>query len=121
MALLDAELLDASTVQFLRPRSRTRPDLRLIEWQGVRAVAKDWANAWPLVRPHARRCLEREWRALEALSDLPGIPRPVARLPHAIVVSFVEGQPLRTALEQVRGASSSTRSRPASTGSTPAA
>jgi RIO-like serine/threonine protein kinase len=97
MALLDAELLDASTLQFLRPRSRTRPDLRLIEWQGARAVAKDWANAWPLVRPHARRCLEREWRALEALSDLPGIPRPVARLPHAIVLSFVEGRPLQYA------------------------
>ncbi|HEY8156300.1 MAG TPA: RIO1 family regulatory kinase/ATPase [Myxococcota bacterium] len=97
MALLDAALLDASTVQFLRRRSRTRPDLRLIEWQGARAVAKDWTNAWPLVRPHARRCLDREWRALEALADLPGIPRPVARLPHAIILSFVEGRPLQYA------------------------
>jgi predicted Ser/Thr protein kinase len=97
MALLDAELLDASTLKFLRRRSRTRPDLRLIEWQGARAVAKDWTNAWPLVRPHARRCLEREWRALTALADLPGIPRPVARLPHAIVLSFVEGRPLQYA------------------------
>lgn len=97
MALLDAELLEASTVRFLRRRSRTRPDLRLIEWEGKRAVAKDWSHAWPLVRPHARRCLEREWRALVALSDLPGIPRPLARYPHAIVLSFVEGLPLQYA------------------------
>jgi len=97
MALLDAGCLEAATVQFLRRRSRTRPDLRLIEWQGQRAVAKDWANAWPLVRPHARRCLDREWRALAALADLPGIPRPVARLRHAIIVSFVEGRPLQHA------------------------
>ena len=87
--------LEGATLRFLRARSRTRPDLRLIEWQGLRAVAKDWTNTWPLVRPHARRCLDREWRALEALSDLPGIPRPVARLPHAIVVSFVAGLPLQ--------------------------
>jgi predicted Ser/Thr protein kinase len=93
----DATALEASTLRFLRPRSRTRPDLRLIEWQGQRAVAKDWSNAWPLMRPHARRCLEREWRALEALKDLPGIPRPLARLPHAIVVSLLAGHPLRYA------------------------
>ena len=96
-ARLDAEFLEAATLRFLRRRSRTRPDLRLIEWQGLRAVAKDWANTWPLVRPHARRCLDREWRALEALSDLPGIPRPIARFPHAIIVSFVEGAPLHHA------------------------
>jgi len=89
--------LEGATLRFLRARSRTRPDLRLIEWQGQRAVAKDWANAWPFMRPHARRCLDREWRALEALSDLPGIPRPVARLPHAIIVSFLEGMPLHDA------------------------
>jgi aminoglycoside phosphotransferase (APT) family kinase protein len=96
-AALDGEALEAATLHFLRRRSHTRPDLRLIEWRGERAVAKDWANAWPIVRPHARRCLDREWRALAALSDLPGIPRPIARLPHAIVVSFVEGRPLQLA------------------------
>ena len=95
MAPPEARALEAATLRFLRRRSRTRPDLRLIEWQGLRAVAKDWANAWPLMRPHARRCLDREWRALEALSDLPGIPRPVARLPQAIIVSYVEGRPLQ--------------------------
>ena len=97
MALLDAGFLEAATVQFLRRRSRTRPDLRLNDWQGQRAVAKDWANAWPLMRPHARLCLDREWRALAALTDLPGIPRPVARLPHAIIVSYIEGRPLQYA------------------------
>jgi RIO-like serine/threonine protein kinase len=90
----DAQALETATLRFLRPRSRTRPDLRLIEWQGERAVAKDWSNAWPPLRPHARRCLDREWRALEALADLPGVPRPLARLPQGIIVSLLAGHPL---------------------------
>ena len=93
----DAVALEVATLRFLRRRSRTRPDVRLIEWQGLRAVAKDWGNAWPLMRPHARRCLDREWRALEALADVPGVPRPVARLPHAIIMSFRAGRPLQYA------------------------
>lgn len=97
MTPLDADALERATVRFLRPRSRTRPDLRLVEWEGRRAVAKDWANAWALVQPHARRCLEREWRALAALADLPGVPQPVARLPRAIVVSYIEGRPIHQA------------------------
>jgi predicted Ser/Thr protein kinase len=90
----DAQALETATLGFLRRRSRTRPDLRLIEWQGERAVAKDWSNAWPPLRPHARRCLDREWRALETLADLPGVPRPLARLPQGIIVSLLAGHPL---------------------------
>jgi predicted Ser/Thr protein kinase len=97
MAPPDARILEIATVRFLRRRSRTRPDVRLLEWQGQRAVAKDWSNAWPWMRPHARRCLRREWRALEALAGLPGVPQPLARLPHAIVVSFLPGYPLQYA------------------------
>jgi predicted Ser/Thr protein kinase len=85
--------LEATTPSFLRPRSRTRPDLRLVDWNGERAVMKDWGNARLLLRPHARRCLAREWRALQALDGVPGIPRPLERLPDAIVVSHVEGVP----------------------------
>ena len=96
-AAFDAQALEIATLRFLRRRSRTRPDLRLIEWQGQRAVAKDWSNAWLLMRPHARRCLDREWRALEALADLPGVPRPLARLPHAIILSWLAGHPLQYA------------------------
>jgi predicted Ser/Thr protein kinase len=81
----------------LRERSRTRPDLRLVEWRGERAVAKDWSHVHPILRPHARLCLEREWRALVALAGLPGVPRPLERLPHAIIVSHVEGRPLQAA------------------------
>jgi predicted Ser/Thr protein kinase len=93
------------TTGFLRERSRTRPDLRLVEWRGETAVAKDWSHVHPIMRPHARRCLEREWRALEALAGLPGVPRPLERLPHAIVVSHVEGRPLhgRSLREGQRG------------------
>jgi predicted Ser/Thr protein kinase len=97
MAPPDARVLEIATVRFLRRRSRTRPDVRLLEWQGQRAVAKDWSNAWPWMRPHARSCLRREWRALEALAGLPGVPQPLARLPHAIVVSFLPGHPLQYA------------------------
>jgi predicted Ser/Thr protein kinase len=104
MAPPDARILEIATVRFLRRRSRTRPDVRLLEWQGQRAVAKDWSNAWPWMRPHARRCLRREWRALEALAGLPGIPQPLARLPQAIVVSFLPGYPLQRMLPAQRRA-----------------
>ena len=40
MAPPDAQALEDATLRFLRRRSRTRPDLRLIEWQGLRAVAR---------------------------------------------------------------------------------
>jgi predicted Ser/Thr protein kinase len=84
----------AGALGVLRPSSRTRPELRVVEWQGERAVAKDWSHVHPVMRPHARRCIEREWRALHALAGLPAVPRPLARLPHGIVVSHVEGEPL---------------------------
>jgi len=92
--LLDHEAIEAATLRLLRPRARNRPDLRLIEWRGERLVAKDWRAASPLMRPHARRCLAREWRALEALAGLPGVPRALVRLPDAIVVSHVDGEPI---------------------------
>ena len=92
--LLDRTAIDAATLRFLRPRARNRPDLRLLEWRGERVVAKDWRDAPLFLRPHARRCLDREWRALETLAGLPGIPRPILRLRDAIVVSQVDGEPL---------------------------
>jgi predicted Ser/Thr protein kinase len=92
--LLDPPAIDAATLRWLRPRARNRPDLRLIAWRGERVVVKDWRAASLLLRPHARRCLAREWRALTALAGLPGVPRALARLPGAIVVSDLDGEPL---------------------------
>jgi len=93
--LADAAALDASTLLFLRPRARHRPDLRLLAWRGERVVAKDW-RATPLyLRPHARACLGREWNALVALAGLPDVPQPLARIPGAIVISHVDGAPLQ--------------------------
>ena len=92
--LLDREAVESATLCLLRPPAANRPDLRLLEWRGERVVAKDWRGASWLLRPHARRCLEREWRALEALDGLPGVPRPIARLEGVIVVSHVDGAPL---------------------------
>ncbi len=92
--LLDPAALEAATLRWLRPRARNRPDLRLIEWRGERLVVKDWRVASLLLRPHARRCLAREWRALAALAGVPGVPRALVRLPDAIVVSYLDGEPL---------------------------
>jgi hypothetical protein len=89
--LLDRDAVESATLRLLRPRARNRPDLRLLEWRGERVVAKDWRGASLLLRPHARRCLAREWRALEALVGLPGVPRPIARVDGVIVVSHVAG------------------------------
>ncbi len=94
LLLLDRAAIDAATLRFLRPRARNRPDLRLLEWRGERVVAKDWRGAPFFLRPHARRCLAREWRALERLAGLPGVPQPIVRLPGAIVISHVDGEPL---------------------------
>ena len=44
--------------------------------------------------PARPRCLAREWRALAALAGLPGVPRALVRLPGAIVVSYLDGEPL---------------------------
>jgi predicted Ser/Thr protein kinase len=92
--LLDPAAIEAATLRWLRPPARNRPDLRLIEWRGERVVAKDWRAASLLLRPHARRCLAREWRALAALTGLPGVPRALVRLPGVIVVSYLDGEPL---------------------------
>jgi predicted Ser/Thr protein kinase len=92
--LLDRAALEAATLRWLRPRARNRPDLRLIEWRGERLVVKDWRAAALLLRPHARLCLAREWHALAALAGLPGVPRALVRLPDAIVVSYLDGEPL---------------------------
>lgn len=92
--LLDRDAIEAATLRFLRPRARNRPDLRLLAWRDERMVAKDWRGAPFFLRPHARRCLEREWRALAALAGVPGIPRPILRLRGVIVVSHVDGEPL---------------------------
>jgi predicted Ser/Thr protein kinase len=94
-ARLDRAGLEAATLEFLRPRSRFRPDLRLIEWRGERAVAKDWGHASRWLRPHARGCLAREWRALTALAGVAGVPAVLDRLPDAIVVTHVPGPTLK--------------------------
>jgi hypothetical protein len=90
---LDRAALEASTLRYLRPRSRTRPDLRLLEWNGRLLVAKDWSCAHPLLRGHARRSLAREWRALDALRGVSAVPEAITRLPDAIVLAYVEGEP----------------------------
>jgi predicted Ser/Thr protein kinase len=92
--LLDPAAIEAATLRWLRPRARNRPDLRLIEWCGERVVVKDWRAASLLLRPHARRCLAREWRALAVLAGLPGVPRALLRLRDVIVVSYLDGEPL---------------------------
>jgi hypothetical protein len=93
-AFADRAALDAATHRFLRRRSGFRPDLRLLECDGELAVAKDWGEAPWLNRPHGRWSLRREWRALRRLEGVPGVPRPLHRLRHGIIISFLDGKPL---------------------------
>ena len=97
--------LEACTRRFLRRRSWLNPDLRLVDWGGQPAVAKDWAGAPLPLRLYGRWCLGREWRLLCRVEGIDGVPRPVARLRDAIVISFCEGVPLssRTAGQLPRG------------------
>lgn len=87
--------LRAATQSFLRRRSWLNPDLRLLRWEGdALAVAKDWSEAPAPLRLYGRWVLAREWRMLEHLRGIDGIPEPLVRLPNALVMTFLDGDTL---------------------------
>lgn len=92
------ERLEAATVRLLRRQTRLNPDLRLLDWNGVPAVAKDWNRAPWLLKLYGRWSLGREWHLLGRLDGIVGIPRPLARGRHVIVMGFLEGRTLSSRL-----------------------
>lgn len=89
--------LERATTGYLRRRTWLNPDLRLLETGDGPAVAKDWHGARGPLGWYGRFTLAREWRLLEHLDDgdaAAPIPRPLARVPDAIVLTFLEGETL---------------------------
>lgn len=95
--------LYANTRKVFRAGGGTRPEVRLVEFNGSVAVLKDYTPSDPLFRrfvgPHAVR---REARALRALDGVAGVPRLLAVLGNdALVLEYVSGPSAR---ELARGA-----------------
>ena len=94
----DPEALDAATVRFLRRRTWLNPDLRLLLWEGQLSVAKDWGKSILLMRIYGRWNLRREWKLLQKLKGIQGVPDPLSRTGDAIVMTYLEGTPLSNRL-----------------------
>src|SRR3990172_9551284 len=95
--------LRAHTRKVFRHGGGTRPDVRLVEFDGKPAVLKDYAHSDPwfrrLVGPLSAR---REARALRQLEGAPGVPRLLATLgKDALLLEYIPGTSAR---ELKRGA-----------------
>jgi len=88
--------MEDATVQFLHEGRGYQSSVRLVELDGQRAAAKDYARAPRLFRRFvAPFLLNREERALRFLHDVPGVPRVLARVDrHCLVMEYVKGTPL---------------------------
>ena len=89
----DLETLDL--VSLHRARNWSKAEVSSGERDGVAFVVKDFRAAPRWFKPFARAFLRREWRALNALKDVEGVPRALCR-PDAdsIVIERVDGTPM---------------------------
>lgn len=88
--------MERCTVSFFRRGWSTLPDIRLVEWNGVRLVVKDWAPRGRLRRLiQGRFMLTREHAFLSRLHGLPGIPRTFG-FPDAdsLAIEYLESRPV---------------------------
>jgi len=88
--------MEAATVRFLHEGRGYQSSVRLLEIDGQRAAAKDYASAPQFFRRFiAPFLLNREERALRFLHDVPGVPQVLARVDrYCLVMEYVEGTPM---------------------------
>jgi len=91
---LTRENLAAHTVRSLAQGSGTRADMVLVEYDGQRAVVKDYLGRGYLFRMVVARWLTgREHRAYRDLAGVPGIAQHCRRVdPFALAVEYVPGR-----------------------------
>lgn len=94
---LTREDLEKGYVRRLNKNFSAKPDIRLVEIDGHRAVHKDIRQKPSLVRYTLGTWLiEREYRIYTRLPDCPGVPRLHGRPDRwSILVEYVEGESLR--------------------------
>jgi serine/threonine protein kinase len=95
--------LGKHTVGFLRTAQGTRPDLRLVEVGGRRAVVKDYLRSDPLFRLLVGPMLVRRERgALARLRGVRGVPQFIDTIDrYAIAVEHVDGESLGETREPI--------------------
>lgn len=88
--------MEDATTSFLHEGRGYQSSVRLVELDGQRAAAKDYARAPRFFRRFvAPFLLNREERALRFLHDVPGVPRVLARIDRqCLVMELVEGTPM---------------------------
>lgn len=79
------------------PHQSTRPLVRLVDLEGVRAVVKDFGEGGSLARgAYGAWMVRRESRAYRFLEGLPGVPRFLGTVDaHALVIEFIPGDAFR--------------------------
>lgn len=93
---LNRAQMEAATVGFLRQGRNCQSTVRVLEVDGVRAAAKDYARTPPFFRRFvAPFLLNREERALRFLSGTQGVPQVLARVDRqALVIELIDGKPI---------------------------
>ena len=88
--------MEDATVEFLHQGRGYQSSVRLMEVNGQRAAAKDYARAPQFFRRFvAPFLLNREERALRFLHNVPGVPQVFARVDRqCLVMELVEGTPM---------------------------
>jgi hypothetical protein len=78
---LTREWIESHTIHLHRTAGGTRPDLRVVEWNGKRIAVKDFRNSSPAFREIVGRILvRREHGALMKLVDVQGVPNLIGRI-----------------------------------------
>lgn len=90
------DAVEKRTVEILREGSGTRPDLRIVDIDGQRAVVKDFRGSDPIFRFLIGPILVgREARALTLLKGVEGVPELIERIDrYAIATQFIDAPSL---------------------------
>lgn len=91
IAELNREWIESHTVSRHRVAGNTRPDLRVVEWNGTRIAVKDFRYSSSAFRTFVARILiRREYGALMKLKGVKGVPQIIKRIDaYAIAMQHV--------------------------------
>jgi serine/threonine protein kinase len=96
-SLMTRDEIEKHTVAFMRTAGGTRPDLRVVEFEGQKVVVKDFRRSDILFRLLIGPIMiRRERGALLKLRGVSGVPQFIQRLDrYAIIIEHIEGSALK--------------------------